>query len=70
METTANYSLDSDSDDVLHYLAIARQHHSQAAIAKFLKVDKRTIRRWETRETEPKPYIAPALRQLILAPIH
>ena len=66
METTANYSLDSDSDDVLHYLAIARQHHSQAAIAKFLKVDKRTIRRWETRETEPKPYIAPALRQLIL----
>lgn len=66
METQNIYRIDPSPEDVLRYLAIARQHHSQAYIAKYLKVDPRTIRRWETRETEPKPYIAPALRQLIL----
>lgn len=66
METSAPYGLDTNAEDALALLAIARQHHSQEAIAKFLKVDKRTIRRWETRETEPKPYVTSALRQLIL----
>ncbi len=55
-----------DAETVLQYLAIARQHHSQAAIARHLGVDARTIRRWEAREVEPKAYAGHALRQLIL----
>lgn len=55
-----------DAETVLQYLAIARQHHSQAAIARHLGVDARTIRRWEAREIEPKAYVGHALRQLIL----
>ena len=55
-----------DIDVVLKYLAIARQHHTQAEIAKYLEVDVKTIRRWEAGESKPKPYTAHALRQLIL----
>ena len=55
-----------DAETVLQYLAIARQHHSQEAIARHLGVDARTIRRWEAREVEPKAYAGHALRQLIL----
>lgn len=66
MEEVVHYGIDTGTEEVLQYLAIARQHHSQEAIAKFLKVDKRTVRRWEARESEPKPYVASALRQLIL----
>ena len=65
MENQLKYLLDAEPD-ALHYLAIARQHHSQETIAKLLKVDKRTVRRWETRETKPKPYLTPALKQLAL----
>ncbi|MDB5801661.1 MAG: (cytosine-5-)-methyltransferase [Rhodocyclales bacterium] len=66
MATVLKTGLDTDADTVLQYLAIARQHHSQAAIARYLEVDARTIRRWEAREIEPKAYVAHALRQLIL----
>lgn len=56
----------NDTDAVLRYLAIARQHHTQAEIARHLKIDARTIRRWEARQVEPKAYVVHALRQLIL----
>ena len=42
-----------DIDVVLKYLAIARQHHTQAEIAKYLEVDVKTIRRWEAGESKP-----------------
>lgn len=48
------------------YLALARQHHSQAAVAHHLGIDVRTVRRWEAGEIEPKPYMAAALKQLTL----
>lgn len=66
MVTELRTGPDIDIDAVLQYLAVARQHHTQAEIAKFLDVDVKTIRRWEVRETQPKPYVAHALRQLIL----
>lgn len=66
METPVVYEIGTETDDVLKLLEIARQFHSQRKIAEFLKIDIRTIRRWETRESEPKPYVAAALRQLIL----
>ncbi|WP_293662517.1 helix-turn-helix transcriptional regulator, partial [Rhodoferax sp. OV413] len=37
----------------LEYLAAARQHHSQAAIAKHLGVSERQVRRWEVGESHP-----------------
>lgn len=63
---TAILNTESDTDTVLRYLAIARQHHTQAEIARHLKIDTRTIRRWEARQVEPKAYAVHALRQLIL----
>lgn len=58
--------LDTDADAALRYLALARQHYTQKQIAHHLEVDPRTIRRWELRETEPKAYVAHALKQLVL----
>jgi DNA (cytosine-5)-methyltransferase 1 len=56
-----------DIDAVLKYLAIARQHFTQKEIAEHLGIkDAKTIRRWEAGESKPKPYVAHALRQLIL----
>lgn len=66
MDKPAVYTISNITDDVLKLLEIARQSHSQKEIAAYLKIDARTIRRWETSETEPKPYVAAALRQLIL----
>lgn len=48
------------------YLAQARKHLSQAALAKELEIDVRTLRRWEAREIEPPKYVALALKQLLL----
>lgn len=56
----------ADHEVALEYLAAARKLHSQAEIADHLKVDVRTLRRWEARQTAPKPYIMHALRQLVL----
>jgi DNA (cytosine-5)-methyltransferase 1 len=53
------------SDAVLAYLRAAREHHTQAKIAKFLKTTPRTIRRWEARQSVPPPYIIHALQQLL-----
>lgn len=52
-------------DAVLAYLKAAREHHSQAKIARHLKVDARTIRRWEARQSVPPAYVVHALQQLL-----
>lgn len=46
-------------------LRAARQHFSQARIARELGVDTRTVRRWEVRATEPPPYVVHALQRLL-----
>jgi DNA (cytosine-5)-methyltransferase 1 len=61
----AALTLVSDQDPVLSYLAEARKHHTQAAIAKHLGVGIRTISRWEARQTSPPAYLAHALQQLL-----
>ena len=61
----AALTLVSDHDPVLAYLAEARKHHTQAAIAKHLGVGIRTISRWEARQTNPPAYLAHALQQLL-----
>jgi DNA (cytosine-5)-methyltransferase 1 len=50
---------------VLAYLDLARSKYSQGEIAKALDVDERTVRRWEARQSFPKPYIVAALKQLV-----
>jgi DNA (cytosine-5)-methyltransferase 1 len=55
----------SDQDAALAYLAEARKYHTQAAIAKHLKVGIRTISRWEARQSNPPAYVAHALQQLL-----
>lgn len=67
MATIVTTRGDITVDTVLNDLAIARQHLSQKKVAEYLRVDARTVRRWEAREIEPNPYlVGPALRQLIL----
>jgi DNA (cytosine-5)-methyltransferase 1 len=44
----------------------ARNLHSQTHIAEILKVNVRTIRRWELRETDPPSYVVDAIRQRLL----
>lgn len=54
----------------LQCLAAARQHHSQAAIAKHLGVSERQVRRWEAGESHPPQYVGMALQRLLpLQPI-
>lgn len=50
----------------LDLLRQARIRYSQSEIASLLKVDVRTVRRWEVRENEPPPYLVDAIRQRIL----
>ncbi len=52
-------------DAVLAYLKAAREHHTQAKIADFLKTTPRTIRRWEARQSVPPSYVIHALQQLL-----
>jgi DNA (cytosine-5)-methyltransferase 1 len=49
----------------LAYLAAARQHHSQSAIAKHIGVSERQIRRWEVGESNPPQYVGMALQRLL-----
>lgn len=49
----------------LDYLAAARLHHSQAAIATHLGVSERQVRRWEARESSPPQYVGMALQRLL-----
>lgn len=67
MSTNNVHGKSMDIDVVQQYLAIARQHYTQQQIADHLGIkDARTIRRWETNESKPKPYVVHALRQLIM----
>jgi DNA (cytosine-5)-methyltransferase 1 len=52
-------------DQAWAYLKAARKHHPQAAIARHLKVDVRTVRRWEVRQNQPPPYLVHALQTLL-----
>lgn len=49
----------------LDYLAAARLHHSQSEIARALGVGVRTVRRWEARQSSPRPYVVHALQQML-----
>ncbi|HEL4845400.1 TPA: DNA (cytosine-5-)-methyltransferase [Stenotrophomonas maltophilia] len=42
------------------------QRFTVKEVARALEVDPKTVRRWQRRETEPKPYIADAIRQRLL----
>lgn len=52
--------------DVYELLDQALKRFSHKEVAQALGVDPKTVRRWEIRETEPKPYIADAIRQRFL----
>jgi len=54
-----------DHESAWQYLAQARKHYTQAHIAKALKVDIRTVRRWEAHQTPIKPYLAHALQRML-----
>ena len=53
---------------VIEYLREARKFHSQASVAKQLGVDARTVRRWETNQSQPPVYLSAALQQML--PFH
>ena len=64
-----NYSTTTLQDSAaLECLSAARQHHSQAAIAKHLGVSERQVRRWEAKESSPPQYVGMALQRLL--PFH
>ena len=42
------------------------QRFTVREVATALEVDPKTVRRWQTRETEPKPHVADAIRQRLL----
>lgn len=52
--------------DTYDLIDLALQRFTAKEVAMALGVDVRTVRRWHTRETEPKPYIADAIRQRLL----
>jgi DNA (cytosine-5)-methyltransferase 1 len=56
---------DAGRDEAWTYLKAALKHHPQAAIARHLKVDVRTVRRWEVRQNQPPPYLVHALQTLL-----
>lgn len=54
------------NDLVHHYLTKALRSYTHKQLADELGVNAGTIRRWELRETEPKPYVVNSLKQLLL----
>lgn len=52
--------------DVYDLLDQALKQFSHKEVGLALGVDPKTVRRWQIRETEPKPYIADAIRQRLL----
>ena len=54
-----------NNEAVYTYLTEARKHNTQAAIARHLGINVRTIRRWEARQSLPPAYLVPALQQLL-----
>ena len=53
------------NEKALDYLLAARKTKTQKEIAAHLGIDVRTVRRWQTGEIEPPPYIVPTLQQLL-----
>jgi DNA (cytosine-5)-methyltransferase 1 len=49
----------------LELLSLARVHHSQDQISKHLGVSERQVRRWESKESLPPPYVGMALQRLL-----
>lgn len=56
----------SEPADFYIYLQRARECYSQAEIARHMECDVRQVRRWETRESKPRPYAVDRLCQLPL----
>lgn len=50
----------------LDLLRAARNIYTQSEIAQLLDVDVRTVRRWESRDTDPPAYLSDAIRQRII----
>ncbi len=57
--------LSTQASEVWPYLQAARKLHTQAAIARHLDVDIRTVRRWELRQSQPPAYLVHALQRLL-----
>ncbi len=55
----------NDSLTVDDYLAKALAMHSKAELARQLGINSKTLRRWELREVEPRPYLKRALQGLL-----
>lgn len=55
----------NDSLTVHDYLAKALAVHSKAELARHLGINSKTLRRWELREVEPRPYLKRALQGLL-----
>lgn len=55
------------SNDLVHqYLSEALSYYKHKELAQALGVNVGTVRRWELKETEPRPYLAESLKQLLL----
>ena len=54
-----------DASTVHEYLSKALAIHSKAELARQLGVNSKTLRRWELREVEPRPYLKRALQSLL-----
>lgn len=54
------------NDQVHHYLTEALKYYKHKELAEVLGVNAGTIRRWELKETEPRPYLTESLKQLLL----
>lgn len=52
--------------DAASLIQSLRKHYTQQALAEVLEVTARTVRRWETREATPPPYLTDILRQRLL----
>ena len=59
------FTIGPGSDGALDYLIAARKGRTQAQVAKHLKVNVRTVRRWELGEIETPYNIIPSLQQLL-----
>ena len=55
----------TDDEAAWNYLAQARKHFTQAQVAQHLKVNARTVRRWEARQVPIKSYLVPKLQQML-----
>lgn len=52
--------------EIRQTLMLVRERYSQKEIAAHLKIEPRTIRRWESGDTSPPPYAVDVLKQMLL----